>query len=87
MMDNGIQIRELSFIDEKQDRLTINAQEALKERLLSQARERALDDEGKVNSPIRVSEYYYDELASFMKSYPSVYIDLILIKLEKDKLN
>ncbi|MEK6481775.1 hypothetical protein WJR50_29800 [Catalinimonas sp. 4WD22] len=87
MTYSSIQTRELNFIDEQQNRLTINAQEALKERLLSQARERALHEGASSSSPFRVYEYYYDELASFMSSYPSIYIDLILIKLEDHKLN
>lgn len=87
MTYSSIQTRELNFIDEQQKRLTINAQEALKERLLSQARERALHEGTSINSPVKIHEYYYDELAYFMSSYPSIYIDLILIKLENYKLN
>lgn len=87
MTYSSIHTRELNFIDEQQNRLTINAQKVIKERLLSQARERALHEGRGINSPLTIHEYYYDELACFMSSYPSIYIDLILIKLEDHKLN
>lgn len=86
MIDSDIQTSELHFTDEQHNRLTIDTQEALKARLLTVAKERATHD-GSVPECSIVHEYYYDELAGFMSSYPSIYIDLILIKLDYCQLN
>lgn len=86
-MKSNIHICELCFADNQQKQLTINAQESLKERLLTQAKVRAVHNELPKDLPHKVYEYYYDELAYFMQDYPSVLIDLVLIKLEESPLN
>lgn len=71
------------FAGEDMEILTIDAQEDLKRNLLNAARERASSEK----NPEHIQRYYYDALASFMNDYPSVQIDLILIKLDEFPLN
>lgn len=81
-MKSNIQICELSFADKQRKKLTIQAQESLKEKLLIQAKDRATCDGLPLNFPRKVHEYYYDELAHFMEDHPDIFIELVLIKLE-----
>lgn len=87
MMKRNIERCELRFVDTQPNKLTLDAQESIKERLLSQAKERAFHDASQTDFPHKVHEYYYDELACFMQAYPHVLIDLVLIKLEENSLN
>jgi hypothetical protein len=86
-MKSKIRICDLCFADRQQKQLTLHAQELLKERLLSQAKDRAVHDDLPVDLSHKVYEYYYDELACFMQEYPNVLIDLVLIKLEESSLS
>lgn len=83
----NVHIQDLCFVEGHSDQLTLTAQENLKRNLLHLARERASDDESPEQRHENVQHYYYDALASFMNDYPSVQIDLILIKLDEFPLN
>jgi len=84
-----IDVNALDFIiaSNHEDKLTINAQELLKEKFLCQARMLANQDDSTDQFSDKVYRHYYDVLAAFMQNYPSVVIDLILIKLDTSRLN
>ena len=84
MRKSEIFLDDFSFVDPQHSKLSLNAQESLKERLLSNAKARAVHDGFHIDISNKVHEYYYDELAFFMQSHPQVLIDLTLIKLEED---
>jgi hypothetical protein len=86
-MRSNIKASDLSFVEDHSCKLTINAQESLKERLLCQAKERANHDLGPDQLQTKVHRHYYDVLAAFMTDHPRVVIDLILIKLDENLQN
>ena len=77
----------MGILEDHSCKLTINAQESLKERLLCQAKERANHDLGPDQLQTKVHRHYYDVLAAFMTDHPRVVIDLILIKLDEGPQN
>lgn len=86
-MIETIYVNDLCFVDEQPNQLTIGAQESIKKTLLEQARERASSDRNQLHFNEKVHYHYYDMLAAFMNAYPTILIDLVLIKLDEPTLN
>ena len=86
-MKETIQVNDLCFVNERPNQLTIGAQESIKKTLLQQARERASQDKNQLHFNEKVHYYYYDILAAFMNAYPTILIDLVLIKIDESTLN
>jgi hypothetical protein len=86
-MEETIYVNDLCFVDERPNQLTIGAQENIKKTLLEQARERACRDSNQLHFNEKVHYHYYDVLAAFMNAYPTILIDLVLIKLDEPTLN
>lgn len=86
-MKETIYVNELCFVEERPNQLTISAQESIKKTLLEQARERASRYSNKIHYNEKVHYHYYDMLAAFMNAYPTILIDLVLIKLDDPMMN
>ena len=85
MVELNLQRDNLNFVEGHTNQLTIGAQEKLKRALLDLAKRQVAQNEATKHKDVRC--YYYEALASFMNEYPSVQIDLILIKLDEFPLN
>ncbi|MFP4089644.1 MAG: hypothetical protein ACLFUB_18880 [Cyclobacteriaceae bacterium] len=79
-MKTRTDISDLIAVDPCSNHLTLHSQERLRDAFLHQAHNLATHQAPQNEISEKAHELYYYALAQFMDDYPSIFIDLVLIK-------